>query len=1067
MKIKSVVFQNLNSLVDVSAIRFPDNGIFAIVGPTGVGKTTILDAICLALYGQTPRLDDVHNSANETEIMSKNTKVCFAEVEFETSHNKRYIARWEHKRLNKSAKPTHTIYACSDNGDKQLLYKNTNEIKKNINQIIGLNFIQFTRSVLLAQGEFAKFLNSKDNERAEILEKITGTEIYKNISKKIYEKFKDKENNIKLKQEQINEIKILNQDEIDLLKNEVKKLDGEIELYSQKQNAITSTLAYYKKLNEIQNETKTIKQNLETLAKTTAAFYPDAAKLAAARNANEINYEYNNYTLQKNLFDEITKKINELNTTLPVAQNEYNNAIKNAEETEKIFIVTKNNCELNQKNSIAARSFDQKIKELTTLIKKLENDKNERIKKIAKLENDSITLKKNLEKILQENTTELLQQKITEIKNNINEILNGDDISNLTNKQQLLWSEIKNQENLLKSIEKLETTNSEQTEIKKQNLSLNETKKQLENQHKELEEHKIQTEKYIDELREKKQLLAIIASLEEHRSKLENGKPCPLCGAKEHPYANNENQFQKNIENEENEIKNAEKNIKNLNQKIKNINEKITANKIENDRLETKFNNNIILINEIIQTHKFKNINEIPNKELIKIEIKKLQNNADKIKSQIDETEKLNNKQKELNEKLQKSNDANLELQKLQALIKEINSENKNTENEIIVTKNELEKQKEERIKIFGDENPDESDKKFDALLKNATKNFNENNKIAQNKKNELNNIAKQLENATNEKNKRYAEFINAKNIFEQRRNEKEFKTETDFLSAKLETDIFNELQKKENKLKEEQIKLNSLLDENTKKLNEIQESEIAKTNIRNEKDIELLQKEKEELDLKIKDNSEQVGGLKEKLNSNENKNEEYKIRQKEFELVQQDYNLWFKLNELIGSQTGAKYSKIVQKMTFQSLINYANQQLAKITDRYRLVQVNAKNNEKSTGADLAFNIIDDYQGGIIRTVKNLSGGESFLVSLSLALGLSSMVSERIRVDSLFLDEGFGTLDERTLDTVLSVLEGLRQTGKQIGIISHVPLIRQRITSQIRVLPNGNGRSRIEIALEE
>ncbi|MDR1053505.1 MAG: hypothetical protein LBL39_04965, partial [Planctomycetaceae bacterium] len=230
----------------------------------------------------------------------------------------------------------------------------------------------------------------------------------------------------------------------------------------------------------------------------------------------------------------------------------------------------------------------------------------------------------------------------------------------------------------------------------------------------------------------------------------------------------------------------------------------------------------------------------------------------------------------------------------------------------------------------------------------------------------------------------------------------------------------------------------------------------------------ELLQKEKDELDLKIKENSERVGGLKEKLNVNEQRSEEFKTRQNEFEQTRQQYELWSKLNELIGSHNGAKYSRIVQQMTFQSLIIHANQQLAKISNRYRLCHAVAKDSKKGNDKiELMFEIIDDYQGGIVRPTQNLSGGEVFLVSLALALGLSSMMSERIRVDSLFLDEGFGTLDEQTLDTVLSALDGLRQTGKLIGIISHVPMIRQRITSQIRVLPNGNGQSRVEIALEE
>ncbi|MDR2344620.1 MAG: hypothetical protein LBE18_01000 [Planctomycetaceae bacterium] len=1097
MKIKSVIFKNLNSITEESKIQFPDNGIFAIVGPTGVGKTTILDAVCLALYGQTPRLDKINSSNND--IMSRNTKYCSASVEFETNHNERYIAIWEHNKTQKSADPKHSIYRCAENGDKILLHNKISEVKKNIRQIIGLDFTQFTRSVLLAQGDFAKFLNSNNNDRAEILEKITGTEIYKNISKKVYEKFKDKDNNLNLHKELINKIKILTAGEINTINDEIKKIDNEIELFSKKQISITNTLAYYKKLKEIQDESETIKRNIKSLEDAETQFLNDNAKLAAARNANEINYAYNDYIVQKKLLDEIIKKNTDIKINLPIAQNELTEAQRNVENTTKIYEETKINYDINKKNSIAARSLDQKIIELNSIVTKSENNKKERIEKIQKLEKELNELNKNLAEILQEKTPDLLQQKINEITTERNSILNQGDISKLIDKRETLRDSIKKQENLLDSILKLESIYGEQQENKKQIQTLNDSIQQLEKQCEFHEEQKNLSEKYINELNEKKQLRILIVNLEEHRSKLQKGKPCPLCGSCEHPYAN---ESIAKLENEDKEITAAEKNIKNLNKKIKQLNEELSTNKRELDGLEIKNTNNKNLISQIInlsynEFQQYKNedeknyfqidkqitqtensnknnlnileieIDKIPNKELIQTEIKRLNNLADEIKKQINNTEKLNNEQKELNEKLQKSHFTNLEIQKLTAQIQEIKSENKKTEHEINSTEQKLKSQKEERLKIFGDEIPDESDKKYDTLLKNVTKNLDENNNIVQTKKNKIDNLTHQLETLIDEQKKRENEVNNTKKIFDDRCNSKGFNTESDFLSARLEPEKFNELQNIEIKLKEDRIRLNSLRDENIKKYNEIQKNETAQSdNFCNEKDIELLQKEKNELDIKIKDYSEQVGGLKEKLNINNSKNEEYKIRKKEFETMEHEHKLWSKLNTLIGSQNGAKYSKIVQNMTFQILITYANEQLAKITNRYFLTQTAVKDDEKTTNYELSFDVIDNYQGGIKRTTKNLSGGEIFLVSLSLALGLSSMMSERIRVDSLFLDEGFGTLDEQTLDAVLNMLESLRRAGKQIGIISHVPMIRQRINSQIRVLPKGKGQSRIEIALE-
>ena len=132
-------------------------------------------------------------------------------------------------------------------------------------------------------------------------------------------------------------------------------------------------------------------------------------------------------------------------------------------------------------------------------------------------------------------------------------------------------------------------------------------------------------------------------------------------------------------------------------------------------------------------------------------------------------------------------------------------------------------------------------------------------------------------------------------------------------------------------------------------------------------------------------------------------------------------------------------------------MISYANHQLTRLSDRYLL--------SRDTDEPLELKVIDNYQAGQIRSTKNLSGGESFLVSLSLALGLSGMSSRNIRVDSLFLDEGFGTLDEETLETALSTLASLRQEGKMIGVISHVGAMKERINTKITVEPIREGKS--------
>jgi exonuclease SbcC len=162
----------------------------------------------------------------------------------------------------------------------------------------------------------------------------------------------------------------------------------------------------------------------------------------------------------------------------------------------------------------------------------------------------------------------------------------------------------------------------------------------------------------------------------------------------------------------------------------------------------------------------------------------------------------------------------------------------------------------------------------------------------------------------------------------------------------------------------------------------------------------------------------------------------------------------WERLHELIGSSDGKKFRNFAQGLTFEIMIANANRRLESMNDRYLLVQ----NPEKPL--DLC--VIDNYQAGEVRPTKNLSGGESFIISLALALGLSNMAGRNVRVDSLFLDEGFGTLDDDSLETAIETLAGLKQDGKLIGVISHVAAIKERIPTKIEIMKKSGGRSTLK-----
>ena len=169
---------------------------------------------------------------------------------------------------------------------------------------------------------------------------------------------------------------------------------------------------------------------------------------------------------------------------------------------------------------------------------------------------------------------------------------------------------------------------------------------------------------------------------------------------------------------------------------------------------------------------------------------------------------------------------------------------------------------------------------------------------------------------------------------------------------------------------------------------------------------------------------------------------------------LQDAYGHWKVMYDLIGSSDGKRYRDFAQGLTFDVVLSHANAQLQKMSGRYLLVRASAY--------DLDLSVMDQQQGGEVRSAQNLSGGESFIVSMALALGLSQMASKNVQVDSLFLDEGFGTLDEEALDVALNTLAELHQENKLIGVISHVPSLKERIATQIKVKPLSGGVSRLE-----
>ena len=219
--------------------------------------------------------------------------------------------------------------------------------------------------------------------------------------------------------------------------------------------------------------------------------------------------------------------------------------------------------------------------------------------------------------------------------------------------------------------------------------------------------------------------------------------------------------------------------------------------------------------------------------------------------------------------------------------------------------------------------------------------------------------------------------------------------------------------------------------------------------------DAPTLQTQLQQLAQRLRENTTHQGEIRQQLKQDSDNRQHQLALMQQIEEAAREADDWGYLNALIGSSTGDKFRKFAQGLTLDNLVWLANQQLNRLHGRYLL--------QRKASDALELEVVDTWQADAVRDTRTLSGGESFLVSLALALALSDLVSHKTRIDSLFLDEGFGTLDSETLDTALDALDALNATGKTIGVISHVEAMKERIPVQIKVKKiNGLGYSRLD-----
>lgn len=1073
MRILQVRFKNLNSLVgewkiDLMHPAFASDGIFAITGPTGAGKTTILDAICLALYGRTPRLNKVTKSGNE--IMSRQTGECFAEVTFETQTG-RYRCHWSQHRARKKPdgelqSPKHEI-ANADSGE--IFESKIRGVADQIESATGMDFDRFTRSMLLAQGGFAAFLQAVPDERAPILEQITGTEIYSRISIRVHERQREEREKLNLLQAETAGIVILEPEQEKEIEQALEtKLKEEADLTAKSADT-GRAISWLTTIDGLKKEIVNLADEASTLQSAIDAFKPDREKLSRALRAASLDGTYATLSAVRKQQGDEREALKAEEEALPGLESSAKDQAESLKLAEQQAVKVKEELKVATPLIQKIRSLDQKLADQKKAI--LEGGESCQ-KDEAKIAADKqARLKDQGKRAEAQKTAELVD---SYLKGHAQDewLIGGlagveEQLGGLLSKQKEIAQKEAEQDKSVKALEQaIKSLDNCQKQCGIRKQELDEASKRLQQGKDALSQ--LLGDRLLREYRTEKEtllremvFLKKIAELEDHRTKLEDGKPCPLCGATEHPFAEGNVPIPDDTEQKIEALAKLISKAEDQEAVIKKFEEaESSAGKIltdaekqesaaandkkaaEKSRAEVKeglekLRADFTERRQVVSARLLPlGITEIPETKVSSL--------LESLRARLNAWQAQFKKKTEI-EKLIAGLDS--DMKRLDAVIETQSTSLAEKRERVEALSKEYTTGSDERKILYGDKNPDDEERHWSKAVSDAESTEKQARDRHNQQQQKWNTAKAHVESLKKRVGQREPELRRLETEFSAALAPEGFSDEKQFLEARLAVDQRDELAAKANELDERQTDLKARQKDRETRL----ATEMARKVT--DKSLEELEPQSNAYEDSLKGLLGIIAGLKHKLSENTAAKERIKDKQTAIQAQKKECRRWENLHELIGSADGKKYRNFAQGLTFEMMIGHANRQLQKMTDRYLLVRDDAQ--------PLELNVVDNYQAGENRSTKNLSGGESFIVSLSLALGLSHMASKNVRVDSLFLDEGFGTLDEEALDTALETLAALRQDGKLIGVISHVQALKERISTQIQVAPQTGGRSRI------
>ena len=923
MKILKLQFENINSLAGRWSIDFTgaafNEGLFTISGPTGAGKTSILDALCLALYGQTDRQNIVSKAKNE--VMTRGCLSCSAEAEFE-ARGRRYRAFWEHRRTKTGSKdefaaPQRRVYRFDEEAaDWVPLAHKIEEADGEIKKILKMDFKQFTTAVFLPQGKFAAFIEAAPRERAGILEKITGAEIYSQIGAAVQTRMKNERTALEHLELKAAEIIVLTPEESEYIKNEIIKNKADVLQKYRDIAVLDEQIKQYEAAAKLIHEQSMLHSRLSALTAEQTAAAGEFADVEKAHVAREI---------------------------APIAEN-CEHAQKRRTETQAQVCETQ-------------KALGEALEAENACLENLARSQNELSSAVEALERamPNIILARELTVELK-NSAQILREKQAKLAE--------------SEKNYIHWQNI--YKTACSEKEKLAAAEKEASE------NLNVCKKLIQEMREMRDSHGMEIE-----------ALTVFAKTADYgtaRESLLDGQPCPLCGAVDHPFCEGLSAVQEN-ESRYKELfalrKTAEAALKKAEKEVDAVDALKAARAAAGIELESR-----------IAAGQARCTSEKDAAALLTAEIAPLQTAADDIQSRFSAA--------------------------LALLPPEAHTSLALCETALAEARDAAAARLLQAQQTAG-------------LWKGK----------------------KEAHTAELAKKQAVAEAAAAE--WTEAQNSADAAFERQGFESYAHWKMYNWDIQKTRQIEEKKIRLEADIS-NVKRQAAAIDGELESLHSTGENAAaENCIQSKERLQSEIEELTAAAGGMEQRLAEDARQCERLELRAKEIAEQKKIYIRWKAMDDWIGGKDGYRFKEYVQAITFKNLVYNANKYLLDMTSgRYQMLT-------KKENTDLLPIVIDIHQGSIERNISNLSGGERFIMSLSLALGLSSLTSEGLRIDSIFLDEGFGSLDRLSLDTIINTLCRLHESSnKLIGIISHVEELKQRISCSIEVERLGAGRSRLK-----